>query len=161
MISVVLINNLLKCKPSTLLLATIVNLPNSFYPHHRWYHLYHCYQTKISLLGNDKFTDFCFECDQWFVNKLEWDQHCQEHLDTPDTLLRCEPIVFRNTLVRAGFSPFCLGKNDCASRRLQQFIEKWKWHKHIESHLKDLTDFTFTISLHWYARTEHNTLRIH
>uniref|UniRef100_A0A093VU63 Virulence plasmid integrase pGP8-D n=1 Tax=Talaromyces marneffei PM1 TaxID=1077442 RepID=A0A093VU63_TALMA len=29
-----------------------------FYPHRRWYHLYHCYQTKLSILGNDKFADF-------------------------------------------------------------------------------------------------------
>lgn len=96
----------------------------------------------MSLLGNDKFADLCFECDEWFVNKHEWDQHCQEHLDTPETLLRCEPIVFRNALVKAGFCPFCLGEKDLASRRLRQFIDKSKWHNHIESHLKDLTDFS-------------------
>ncbi|EED21202.1 conserved hypothetical protein [Talaromyces stipitatus ATCC 10500] len=114
------------------------------FAHRRWYHLYRCYQSKLSKMGNDEFADFCFECDLWINNKLEWDQHCQHHLDTPETLVRCDPIIFRNALVKAGYCPFCLGDNDQdANSRVRQFIDKSKWHDHIESHLESLTvDFT-------------------
>lgn len=83
----------------------------------------------------------CFECDQWFTNSSEWEYHCQQHLEAPGDLLRCDPLVFRNAPIKPGFCPFYLG-NSCMSpskRMLQFVVSPPEWHSHIDKHLKGLT----------------------
>ena len=85
----------------------------------------------------------CFECDTWFTDPGEWEFHCFGHLQRPDTLLRCDPLVFRNAPIKAGFCPFCLGnKNLGPSRRMTQYVtDRSKWYAHIQAHIMGLTKF--------------------
>ncbi|KAJ5391853.1 hypothetical protein N7509_007343 [Penicillium cosmopolitanum] len=65
----------------------------------------------------------CFECDTWFTDPGEWELHCFEHLQQPDMLLRCDPLMFRSAPIKAGFCPFCLGnKHLDLSKRMTQFV---------------------------------------
>ncbi|KAJ5478450.1 hypothetical protein N7530_003959 [Penicillium desertorum] len=75
-----------------------------------------------------------------FTKSWEWEDHCREHLDHPEALLRCDPLVFRNTPIKAGFCPFCFGnKTLCPSKRMVQFfISPPEWHNHVEAHLSQL-----------------------
>ncbi|KAL3467666.1 hypothetical protein BJX64DRAFT_299023 [Aspergillus heterothallicus] len=97
----------------------------SFRAHRRWLHIYRCYSRRISRLNNDKFAEFCFECGQ-----------C--HLDDPDQLLRCDPIIFRNCPVKPGYCPFCLGNRRLGpARRMKQYLNTTQWYRHLGSHLTD------------------------
>ncbi|KAJ5490174.1 hypothetical protein N7453_010999 [Penicillium expansum] len=85
----------------------------------------------------------CFECDIWVTNKSEWEEHCQQLLDSLADLLRCDPLVFRNAPVKPGLCPFCLGDNSkLPSKRIFQFVPSPSaWHLHIEvcQSLEELT----------------------
>ena len=51
------------------------------------------------------------QCDLWVTSSTHWEQHCQSHLDVPETLpLRCDLLIFRQAPVYAGCCPFCFGK---------------------------------------------------
>ena len=71
----------------------------------------------------------CFDCDYWFNDPLEW----------ADELLRCDPLIFRNALVKPGYNTA-----QSSPRRMEQFVtDRRKWYNHIEGHLKELTgDFS-------------------
>ncbi|KAL3439835.1 hypothetical protein BJX65DRAFT_291535 [Aspergillus insuetus] len=110
----------------------------SFRAHRRWLHIYRCYSRRISRLNDDKFAEFCFECGQWFNDRKDWDRHCQSHLDDPDQLLRCDPIIFRNCPVKPGYCPFCLGNRHLGpARRMKQYLNTTQWYRHLGSHLTD------------------------
>ncbi|KAJ6001624.1 zinc finger protein [Penicillium canescens] len=109
-----------------------------FKDHRKWLHLYRCYSRHYK--STHGFAQICFECDLWFANESEWENHCQEHLDNPGDLLRCDPMIFRNAPIKPGLCPFCLGaKREKPSKRMFQFVlSPPKWHSHIEDHLKEL-----------------------
>ncbi|KAJ5185810.1 hypothetical protein N7491_006318 [Penicillium cf. griseofulvum] len=71
------------------------------------------------------------------LQNLVWiygnEDHCQEHLNNPSDLLRCNPITFRNAPIKLGLYPFYLGaKGKNPSKRILQF------HSYIEDYLKEL-----------------------
>jgi hypothetical protein len=86
------------------------------------------------------FAELCFQCDCWFNDSSEWERHCQEHLDKPEELLRCDPLIFRNFPVKPGYCCFCLGNTrQSASKRMEQYVtDRSKWYDHIEGHLNKL-----------------------
>jgi carbonic anhydrase len=115
----------------------------SFLPHRQWLHLYRCNKSYFRDYSKLKFAEMCFECDTWFTDPGEWDLHCSEHLQQPETLLRCDPLMFRNAPIKGGLCPFCLGNKSLKpSRRVAQFvISAPDWHNHVESHLAGLNKF--------------------
>jgi hypothetical protein len=114
----------------------------SLHHHRRWLHLYRCYCKRARQMGTSDFAELCFECDLWCTDRAEWEQHCQEHLDKPEELLRCDPLMFRNAPVKAGYCPFCLGNTDLQpQQRMRQFIiDRSEWYNHIESHFQEFED---------------------
>ncbi|KAJ5602036.1 hypothetical protein N7510_011570 [Penicillium lagena] len=76
----------------------------------------------------------CFECDSWFNDPAE-----------PQELLRCDPLMFRNAPIKAGFCPFCLGNaNLPPAKRMNQFIiDRAKWHSHVEAHLAKVKEYDY------------------
>ncbi|KAL2810637.1 hypothetical protein BDW59DRAFT_155623, partial [Aspergillus cavernicola] len=108
----------------------------SFGPHRRWLHLYRCYHRLFCQMSDDNFAEFCYECGQWFKNQNEWYQHCQDHLNKPSELLRCDLVIFRNCPVKPGYCPFCLGNKSLGPiRQMEQYLDTTKWYRHFESHL--------------------------
>src|ERR1700722_209758 len=72
----------------------------------RWLQLYRCYGAHLSHMSEHGFAKLCFDWDYWFINDpLEWEKHCQVHLERVDELLRCDPLIFRNALVKPGYCP--------------------------------------------------------
>jgi hypothetical protein len=122
------------------------------FPHRRWLHLYHCYSERTRHMGPENFAELCFECDCWFNNKGEWTEHLTKHLETLTDLLRCDPLIFRNVPVKAGYCPFCLGKtHDEPCQRMRQFTDPVKWYDHIDAHLANIKDNNYTCR-HLHAR---------
>ncbi|KAL2808658.1 hypothetical protein BJX63DRAFT_424461 [Aspergillus granulosus] len=96
----------------------------------------HIIKNRYSRMGADAFAEFCFECDVWYSERHKWTQHCHDHLHEPENLIRCDIIIFHNAPVKAGLCPFCLGDEVLGPvRRMQQFLDRAEWYKHIESHL--------------------------
>ncbi|KAL2812348.1 hypothetical protein BDW59DRAFT_176992 [Aspergillus cavernicola] len=88
-------------------------------------------------MGPDRFARYCFECDFWCNKRAKWSQHCQEHLDNPEELLRCDLIMFHNVPVKAALCPFCMGDTFLgAALQMDQFLDSPKWWDHVESHLE-------------------------
>ncbi|KAJ5110899.1 hypothetical protein N7532_001434, partial [Penicillium argentinense] len=121
-------------------------LMKDYMSHRQWLHLYRCHKAYYSCHNKLQFTEMCFECDIWFTDAGEWETHCSQHLEKPTTLLRCDPLIFRNAPIKAGFCPFCLGNKDLSSsRRMFQFIiSPPAWHSHIQGHLTELNSFKCT-----------------
>lgn len=40
-----------------------------------WKHIYDCYKT--NQIAEHGFAELCFHCQNWIVDKLEWEDHCQ------------------------------------------------------------------------------------
>lgn len=92
-------------------------------------------------MSSAHFVELCFECGHWFNDPSEWSYHCQFHLQMPETLFRCDPLIFRNAPIKAGYCPFCLGNENLEIKcRMQQFLDKSKWHCHIDDHLQTLVN---------------------
>lgn len=115
----------------------------SFLPHRQWLHLYRCSKSHYRCYSKLQFAEMCFECDTWFTDPGEWELHCFEHLQQPDMLLRCDPLMFRSAPIKAGFCPFCLGnKHLDPSKRMTQFVtNRSEWYAHIQFHVAGLTRF--------------------
>ncbi|PYI00196.1 hypothetical protein BO71DRAFT_455086 [Aspergillus ellipticus CBS 707.79] len=78
----------------------------------------------IKKYSEHKFAKLCFECDKWFNDPRDWEDHCQGHLQRPAELLRCDPLIFRNAPVKPGYCPFCLGDTTRSfSCRMEHHIE--------------------------------------
>ncbi|KAJ5768157.1 hypothetical protein N7533_000740 [Penicillium manginii] len=109
----------------------------------QWLHLYRCNKSHYRCHSKLEFTEMCFECDTWFTDPGEWEFHCSEHLQLPDTLLRCDPLMFRNAPIKAGLCPFCLGNKHLGlSKRMTQYAtSRSEWYAHIQSHVIGLTRF--------------------
>ncbi|RAQ76875.1 hypothetical protein COH21_008703 [Aspergillus flavus] len=107
-----------------------------YHPHRRWLHLYRCYAKQLAAISADNFAELCVECDLWYNDLGKWTKHCEEHLISSHNLLRCDPIIFRNAPVKAGFCPFCLGEEIMSPRkRMTQYLDRSEWYKHVQSHL--------------------------
>jgi len=93
-------------------------------------------QSKLQKTTGHEFVEFCFECDHWFQGLDEWTDHCQEHLATPESLIRCDLITFRNVPAKSAFCPFCFDSTSLKPHRhMQQYLDRSEWYGHVQSHL--------------------------
>ncbi len=101
----------------------------------RWRHIYGCYKKK--LVTSSGFAEFCFQCSEWILSEEKWNNHCQDHLQTPGTLpFQCNIFVYGGALVCPGYCPFCLGDTALpATTRLYQFLDRAKWKMHVDEHI--------------------------
>src|SRR5438045_6300189 len=104
----------------------------------RWRHIYGCYRKH--LVASHGFVELCFPCSEWIVSEEEWKDHCQAHLDKPDTVpTQCNPLIYGGTLASPGYCPFCLGDESLpATTRMHQFLVQAEWRDHIHQHLENL-----------------------
>jgi hypothetical protein len=71
-----------------------------------------------------------------------WIEHCQSHLDSPETLPRqCDPLIYTKTLAAPGLCFWCLGdKMLPPEARMRQFLDRASWQKHIQEQHHDGLD---------------------
>ena len=81
--------------------------------------------------------EYCYECTEWHVQGLDWDQHCRQHLSVLP--ISCSSIIYCHTLIKPANCPFHLAATDLpASERLQSWDRDADALRHIEDeHLRD------------------------
>ena len=104
----------------------------------RWRHIYGCYKKKLVISSG--FAELCFQCGEWILSEEKWNNHCQDHLQTPETLpVQCNLFVYGGALASPGYCPFCLGDTALpATTRLYQFLDRAKWKMHVDEHITTL-----------------------
>lgn len=101
--------------------------------HIRGAHIHGCVRRMMAVHLQVPVSDvkFCYECMKWF-KKCQWREHCSSHLQSWRTQ-HCEVIVYRNTVIRPAYCPFCLWNKDLyAEDRLHQYLESANLKQHIE-----------------------------
>ncbi|KAH8799672.1 hypothetical protein F5884DRAFT_113557 [Xylogone sp. PMI_703] len=99
-----------------------------------WKHIYDCYRKYQAAAYS--FAELCFLCHNWIFNKSEWEQHCQGHLDSWETLPKqCNPLFYGGVLASPGYCPHCLRDTSLpASVQMYQYLYRNKWKEHINKH---------------------------
>ncbi|OJD24222.1 hypothetical protein ACJ73_04422 [Blastomyces percursus] len=89
----------------------------------RWKHVYR--HRRQSLKEQHGYAALCFICHQWVTNKAEFEQHCQHHLDHPETIpLQYGYLDFQGMLASLGYSPIrLLDTTMSASERMKPFLD--------------------------------------
>ncbi|KAK0721747.1 hypothetical protein B0T26DRAFT_849947, partial [Lasiosphaeria miniovina] len=97
-------------------------------PEKYWRHVYSCYKR-----SHDDFVELCFLCSKWIFGETQWSNHCQTHLNCPETLpVQCDPLVYGGALVTAGYCVFCMADPSLPSeKRLHQYLERGPWKDHV------------------------------
>ncbi|KAF4998781.1 hypothetical protein FDECE_11709 [Fusarium decemcellulare] len=73
-------------------------------------------------------------CHKDMESEPDWLSHCQSHVNNRELPFRCDPVLFRNAIARAGYCPVHLGKEECpAHQRLRQFWDKSGWQRHVST----------------------------
>ncbi|KAH0541585.1 hypothetical protein FGG08_003933 [Glutinoglossum americanum] len=113
-------------------------ITNSMSPNRRWSHIYKCHQEDLE--GKYSFAQLCFQCDEWITVRAEWQDHCQRHLDKPETLpVQCDILTYCRTIATAGFCHFCLfDLNKPATERMHQWVHSQTWTDHVNAHFQEL-----------------------
>ncbi|CAG8417792.1 unnamed protein product [Penicillium salamii] len=74
---------------------------------------------------------FCYECMDWCLSS-QWRDHCDTHLQSWKAQ-HCEVIIYRHTVIRPGYCPFCLWDPDLsAEKRLRYWLRSDNLREHIE-----------------------------
>jgi hypothetical protein len=96
-----------------------------------WKHIYDCY--KKGRAAKHGFAELCFLCHDWIFAKSEWQDHCQAHLNNPETLpIQCDPLVYGGVLATSGYCGFCLNDTSLpAAKRMEQLPLRKNWKQHI------------------------------
>lgn len=105
--------------------------------------MYRCF--KSSLKTDHGFAKLCFPCDEWITSKEHWEAHCLKHIQENEIPLRCDPVIFRRGLARAGYCPCCLGDLTLpATDRMRHHKHSSGWKRHfsscLERYLKSLPE---------------------
>lgn len=108
-----------------------------------WRHVYSCYG-KI-LRKEHGLAEFCFFCNEWFTDPQRWADHCEHHVEDPETLpIQCDPFIYGGCLATPGLCPWCLGNQSLpATVRMKQFPERSKWQNHVQGHIEQLKSLPF------------------
>lgn len=96
-------------------------------------HIHNCVRREIAsdLQVSESQMRFCYECMKWF-QASQWRDHCSFHIQSWKAQ-HCEVIVYRNTVIRPGYCPFCLwDKSLDAEDRLRQWLKSGNLKQHIE-----------------------------
>lgn len=88
-------------------------------------------------INESGFAQFCFLCNRWETSEENWEPHCQRHIENHDVPFRCDPFTFRYGIACAGYCPVHLGDTNLAAhKRLQQYISRQDWERHISKCLE-------------------------
>jgi len=103
-----------------------------------WRHIYWCYKKKQSAVHGC--AELCFLCNEWFFGPEAWKDHCQGHLDDPESFpVWWDPLMYAGILTTAGYCRFCFADARLpATTRMQQFLNTIKWLDHIRRHVEDI-----------------------
>ncbi|KAI3240761.1 hypothetical protein DTO012A7_2460 [Penicillium roqueforti] len=96
-------------------------------------HIHNCARREMALdlKISEPELKFCYECMEWF-QPSQWRDHCSSHIQSWRTQ-HCEVVVYRNTVIRPGYCPFCLWNIDLeAEDRLHQWLKSGNMRQHIE-----------------------------
>ncbi|KAJ5471326.1 hypothetical protein N7530_008683 [Penicillium desertorum] len=96
-------------------------------------HIHNCVRREMALdlKISEPELKFCYECMEWFQSS-QWRDHCSSHIQSWRTQ-HCEVIVYRNTVIRPGYCPFCLWNIGLeAEDRLHQWLKSGNLKQHIE-----------------------------
>ncbi|KAI2791350.1 hypothetical protein POX_c04207 [Penicillium oxalicum] len=96
-------------------------------------HIHNCVRREIALNHQvlESELKFCYECMKWF-QLSHWRDHCSFHIQSWVTR-QCEVIVYRHTVIRPGYCPFCVWNNDLAAEdRLHYWLTSGNLRQHIE-----------------------------
>ncbi|KAJ5291551.1 hypothetical protein N7478_000802 [Penicillium angulare] len=102
-------------------------------------HIHNCVQREIALglQVPESRLKFCYECMEW-LQEIQWRDHCSFHIQSWKT--QCyEVIVYRHTIIRPGYCPFCLWNvNLDPEDRFHQWLKSGNLKQHIEEkHIGD------------------------
>jgi hypothetical protein len=100
----------------------------------RWRHIYRC--RIADLCQQYGYARFCWlGCFRWFTTAAEWEQHCQGHLDDPDSLpVQWGPLTFRGALAIPVLCGWCLFDTALLPlQRLTPCLDRERFHDHIEA----------------------------
>jgi len=102
-------------------------------------HIYGCYKRR--LVTKHGFAEFCFQCSEWVIGEEGWKDHCQIHLDTPESLpVQCNPLIYGGAHASPGFCPCHLGNETLlATERMAHFLDTAEWRRHIAEHVLEYT----------------------
>lgn len=79
---------------------------------------------------------FCRECTEWSYCELDWERHCERHLQDLHPYY-CGLLTWRGRILIPPKCPFCLGNlNLQASKRYHQFSSMDALRVHISNHLR-------------------------
>jgi hypothetical protein len=67
-----------------------------------------------------------------WLQAIQWQDHCSSHIQSWNTQ-HCEVIVYRHTVIRPGYCPFCLWNKDLTDEdRLHQWLKSGNLKQYIE-----------------------------
>lgn len=96
-------------------------------------HIHECVRREkaFDLQVSDSSMRFCYECMEWFLSS-QWRDHCDAHLQSWQTQ-HCEVIIYRHTIIRPGYCPFCLWDPELfAEDSLRYWLRSDNLREHIE-----------------------------
>ncbi|KAJ5268057.1 hypothetical protein N7524_006097 [Penicillium chrysogenum] len=96
-------------------------------------HIHGCIQREkaFGLQISESEIRFCYECMDWCLSS-QWRDHCDTHLQSWKAQ-HCEVIIYRHTVIRPGYCPFCLWDPDLsAEKRLRYWLRSDNLREHIE-----------------------------
>lgn len=112
---------------------------HSFLKPQRSHHIHSCVQRKLACCLDVPKSQlkYCYECFTW-CHENEWNQHCEEHMPSM-TSLHCEVIVYRHTIVRPGYCPWCMWDDRLkAGDRMRPWLQSNKLKDHIHLHIQKM-----------------------
>jgi len=101
-------------------------------------HVYHCRKQHDQRRGG--FSEFCFACFSWVEDVRQWEEHVQQHCTDPP--LKCNLVIFRETVLRPGLCPDCMGGSsaeDAGSIKFVQYLNMTRWIAHTSAHVRMMT----------------------
>ncbi len=96
----------------------------------------HLRQEHLSLAPRNESSStlFCHECAEWIPSPVDWERHCQDHLQ--NLTLFCGRLTWRGRIIIAPNCPFCLSNSNLSSAdRCRQFRDNTELRRHVEEHV--------------------------
>lgn len=86
------------------------------------------------------FAELCLQCDKWITDAVEWQNHCQQHVDNYEELpAQFNQIKYRYTPATAAQCMFCLfNPKLLATIRYKQYKNIHYWKEHLNNHFLEL-----------------------
>ncbi|KAG9242201.1 hypothetical protein BJ878DRAFT_388715, partial [Calycina marina] len=104
----------------------------------RWDHIFRCRTMRLE--NKHGFAELCLQCDKWITNDIEWENHCQQHVDNYEELpAQFNQIKYRYTPATAAQCMFCLfNPKLLAPIRYKQYKNIHYWKEHLNNHFLEL-----------------------